>query len=261
MIIAIDEGHGCYPDIGADGVNGVLEDNLVKHVGDLLIKAINMTGNKAVNVRPISASNVNDSLQQRCKKAKSEGAELYVSIHFNVSDGKGHGTEVWCNPQNAVGLEYAQNVVKEIAKLGYTNRGIKDGYSGEHLFVIRNTSMPAILIEGCFIDNKWDLGRFDAIKMASAILKGLKLQNINQTVVPTIKPQTTNATKSVLSLKKGDSGEGVKILQTRLNKLGFNCGKIDGVFGNATELAVKKFQAARKLKQDGIVGPITFAKL
>jgi len=58
-------------------------------------------------------------------------------------------------------------------------------------------------------------------------------------------------------LKKGDKGEDVGKLQERLNQLGYNCGKIDKIFGKNVEKSVKKFQKANKLTQDGIVGKDT----
>ena len=58
-------------------------------------------------------------------------------------------------------------------------------------------------------------------------------------------------------LKKGDKGEDVSELQNRLNELGYNCGKADKIFGKKTEKAVKKFQKAKKITVDGIVGKNT----
>lgn len=63
------------------------------------------------------------------------------------------------------------------------------------------------------------------------------------------------------TLKLGDKGEDVAALQRRLNELKFNCGKVDGIFGNATLKAVKAFQKANGLTVDGIVGKNTIAKL
>ena len=37
--------------------------------------------------------------------------------------------------------------------------------------------------------------------------------------------------------------------------------KVDGVFGDTTELAVKKWQKKNNLIQDGVVGPTTWAKM
>lgn len=62
-------------------------------------------------------------------------------------------------------------------------------------------------------------------------------------------------------LKNGSSGNEVEILQTRLRELGFYGGKIDGSFGPITERGVLLFQKGQGLKQDGIVGPKTWAAL
>jgi hypothetical protein len=52
-------------------------------------------------------------------------------------------------------------------------------------------------------------------------------------------------------LKRGDSGEDVKLLQKALGV------KVDGTFGPGTELAVKNFQGSHGLAIDGLVGPTT----
>ena len=56
-------------------------------------------------------------------------------------------------------------------------------------------------------------------------------------------------------------GDDVKELQTRLNAAGFNCGKIDGIFGKKTEAAVMAYQKAKKLAVDGKAGKNTITKL
>ena len=50
-------------------------------------------------------------------------------------------------------------------------------------------------------------------------------------------------------------GEDIAELQSRLNSLGFDCGKVDGIFGPFTEMAVIDFQHNRGLAEDGKVGP------
>lgn len=56
-------------------------------------------------------------------------------------------------------------------------------------------------------------------------------------------------------------GEDVRWAQGRLNALGYDCGKADGIFGPNTDKAVKAFQRANGLSQDGDIGPKTWAKL
>ncbi len=63
------------------------------------------------------------------------------------------------------------------------------------------------------------------------------------------------------SLQMGMRGEDVRKLQKRLKALGYATGPIDGIFGSITHSAVILYQKNAKIKQDGIVGPVTWAKL
>lgn len=56
-------------------------------------------------------------------------------------------------------------------------------------------------------------------------------------------------------------GDDVATLQERLIQMGFNCGKVDGVYGGATELAVKEFQKSVGVVVDGKCGPSTLIAL
>lgn len=60
------------------------------------------------------------------------------------------------------------------------------------------------------------------------------------------------------SFRVGDEGEAVTEIQTRLQKLGYEVASIDGVYGNATAVAVSKFQQDIGLEVDGIVGKETY---
>lgn len=59
------------------------------------------------------------------------------------------------------------------------------------------------------------------------------------------------------TLKLGSRGPDVIELQTKLNYVGFNVGKADGIFGPMTKQSVINFQRAYSLVGDGIVGPKT----
>jgi len=61
-------------------------------------------------------------------------------------------------------------------------------------------------------------------------------------------------------LKVGSRGNEVKILQSLLQKFGFDT-VVDGIFGPKTEDIVMDFQESRGLPSDGIVGKITWDKL
>jgi N-acetylmuramoyl-L-alanine amidase len=56
-------------------------------------------------------------------------------------------------------------------------------------------------------------------------------------------------------------GDDVAALQSRLTEMGFNCGRVDGIFGEITESAVKEFQKSVGVKVDGKCGPATIIAL
>ena len=58
----------------------------------------------------------------------------------------------------------------------------------------------------------------------------------------------------------GSQGDAVRQLQSELNKHGYQLDE-DGIFGSKTKAAVLAFQKANGLGVDGIVGPLTWAKL
>ncbi len=63
-------------------------------------------------------------------------------------------------------------------------------------------------------------------------------------------------TVSVLS-KLGSRGDEVRRIQTKLKSLGFYNGSVDGIYGSATQRAVKKFQSSVGITSDGIAGSKT----
>ena len=58
-------------------------------------------------------------------------------------------------------------------------------------------------------------------------------------------------------LRQGSRGDQVKQLQEWLNQLGYDCGTVDGIYGEKTAKAVKKFQGDNGLSIDGIAGEKT----
>ena len=74
------------------------------------------------------------------------------------------------------------------------------------------------------------------------------------------KPGAVAGGTSVALLRKGDRGEAVKLLQHRLNLVGYQIQE-DGVWGVKTDSAVRGYQYKAGLTVDGLVGPKTQAKL
>jgi peptidoglycan hydrolase-like protein with peptidoglycan-binding domain len=82
--------------------------------------------------------------------------------------------------------------------------------------------------------------------------------NTGSTTPPAVSTGTTPIQRV---LRRGDRGSDVAALQNRLNALKYNAGTPDGIFGAATENAVRTFQRAKGLTADGIVGSKTISAL
>lgn len=63
------------------------------------------------------------------------------------------------------------------------------------------------------------------------------------------------------SYKRGSTGSVVTEIQKRLKSQGFYSGPVDGIYGSATEQAVRKYQSRYGLAVDGKVGTQTLAAL
>ena len=92
------------------------------------------------------------------------------------------------------------------------------------------------------------------------ILYSASAVSAGYTVTPTPTAAPTFAPPSG-TVRMGDEGEDVELLQTRLSYLGYFDGAIDGKFGKDTFLAVQTFQAFSNLDADGICGPATISAL
>ena len=90
-----------------------------------------------------------NNLKEAVTLANNEQADLFISIHLNAGGGSGCEAYTWKGQQVAAAVK----ACSYLKKLGFKNRGVKDG-SG--LYVIKNTKCTAILIEVCFVDNKAD---------------------------------------------------------------------------------------------------------
>ena len=121
--------------------------------------------------------NQKDILQKIVAKCNSKKRDYDISIHFNankhsVTDGKTKGVECWVYNMNSVTALEARDICENIAKLGFSNRGVKES---KGLYFLRNTSKPAILVEVCFVDDQDDARLYKKCKnqIAAAIANSI----------------------------------------------------------------------------------------
>ncbi len=167
MRLAIDIGHNCPPkDTGAVGFGSECKMNRL--IGEALIAKLIQASVDVIDCRPSVASTVSSSLRSRCASANQGNADYYISIHHNA--GGGRGTEVYAISKQACAI--AAKVLDAIVELGFKSRGVKN----KSFPVIKNTAMPAILIEICFVDSELDVELWKSLgheKIAQAIFDGL----------------------------------------------------------------------------------------
>lgn len=119
-----------------------------------------------------------ETLSGKIKMANDFGAALALDIHNNA--GGGDGAEVYHTYKGGTGKTLAVNILAEIQKLGQNSRGpkyIKNKNGVDGYLFIRNTCMPAVIVECAFIDNKKDITVIDTAAerqaMGAAIAKGV----------------------------------------------------------------------------------------
>lgn len=151
---------------GADGYFSETTES--RNVKNAVISKLQSLDYKVYDCTDDSGKTQNENLKNIVSKCNDNTVDLDVSIHFNASDGQGHGVEVlqYSNKTKTA----AQNICNAIAQLGFKNRGVKDRTD---LYVLKHTKAPAILIECCFCDSAIDAGLYNYDSMAAAIVKGL----------------------------------------------------------------------------------------
>lgn len=158
--IYIDQGHNpSSPNAGAEG-NGYVEQDITYEVGILLAELLRANGNFDVRLsRPTENTSLGttnaSSLRIRVEEAERFGADYFISLHTNAAtDPSVSGSEalVYSEPSTASAL--GEDILVNLNRTtGLRNRGIvlRPG-----LYVLRKTSMPAVLVEMGFISNPYD---------------------------------------------------------------------------------------------------------
>lgn len=148
--IFLDAGHG-GKDPGAVG-NGLKEKDIVL---SMVLKLGKILSDAGFEISYSRKTDVFIGLNERSNMANNINVDLFVSIHNNASDNiLAKGTE--CFTYYSAGTstkELSASIAKSIAtNLGIINRGHKEaGFA-----VLKNSEMPAILIETAFISNSSD---------------------------------------------------------------------------------------------------------
>jgi N-acetylmuramoyl-L-alanine amidase len=174
MKILLIAGHG-ESDPGAVG-NGYKEADVAREVVKLIQKELNKYASTYV-------ADINKNWYRYVIKNRNRlnytAYDYVLEVHFNSGAGdlKGNGTttgtEIFVTrEEKAVAVE--ENIVRNIAKLGFKNRGVKRK-NFDLINYVKKQGVSSALLEVCFIDDKDDMKLYTAKKqaIAQAVAKGI----------------------------------------------------------------------------------------
>lgn len=172
MKVFLDPGHG-GSDSGAMG-QGLVEKDLNLDIARRVRTALQER--YQVEVIMSRAADTTLSLQERAAAANRAAADLFVSLHVNSGGGTGFESFVYTKAAERTRRlrEVIHTSVRQyLAGLGIRDRGPKEaGY-----YVLRNTVMPAVLLECLFIDHPADAARLRDVSFrdgyAVAVAEGI----------------------------------------------------------------------------------------
>jgi N-acetylmuramoyl-L-alanine amidase len=149
--IAIDPGHG-PGDPGVTGPTGLSEAEVSYRTAEALVDELLGRGASPFLLR---AANTNPTPSERARAANAAGAEVLIAVHMNSHDDPNaegastfyYGQEDWFSQ---AGRRLAELVQGELT----SRLGLKDGRTHPMaLALLRETQMPAVHVEPCFITN------------------------------------------------------------------------------------------------------------
>lgn len=184
--IVIDPGHG-GPQRGAS-YGGVSEKTLNLQLSKRLARRLEEEGARVILTRDGDYNldpTPGEDLRKRPALATEHGADLFISIHCNALGVRTppSGTETYYLYNKSDSLALASAVHEAVIKgTGMTCRKVRPDsqlFKGRGLAVLRNSTVPAILIETGYMDNKADLARLVKPefqeKFAAAVVDGLRM--------------------------------------------------------------------------------------
>ena len=214
----LDAGHGGN-DPGALG-SGLKEKDITLAI---TLKAGKELERHGVKVGYTRKNDKTVNLNSRGPLANKYGADVFVSIHTNAHNSNAQGVETYSFPNSKNGARLAKLIQDEVlkAKLYTKNRGIKTA----NFAVLRQSRMPAALIETAFITNKQDaqLLKNKQNEFATAIAKGiLKYLGINYK--PVKKPSNNSNSKELYKVQVGafSNKANAEKLSNELKKKGYS---------------------------------------
>lgn len=150
FIVVLDAGHGGWNPGAVYQGRQEKDDtlNLVLAVGEILTE-------NGINVVYTRTEDIYESPYQKAQEGNAAGADYFVSIHRNSSPypNQYSGVETLVYNRYGEAARMAENINRQLESVGFINQGINER---PNLVVLRDTEMPAVLVEVGFINTDAD---------------------------------------------------------------------------------------------------------
>ena len=294
--VNISSGHSINCQGASDIINEVTE---AKKVVDRVYEIIKASGKACYKYHDTSSSSSQNLVNiVNWHNGFKDGVD--VSIHFNAYAHveKAMGTEVCYYSSSALASQVSKDIA---VAGGFINRGAKQRTglyflknTNKPAILIEVCFVDSVKDVELYKANFENICQAIAKSLIGQISTSVPSTPVNNTPVATVPPTPTaskptgndwvrrlqaecnkqgfsnqvvdgipgkNTLNGCPTLRKGATGNITKLLQEKLTALGYGTNGVDGIFGNGTKNAVIRYQKAKGLSADGIVGQNTWRKL
>ena len=171
--IFINPGHDMDLDSGACA-NGIREVDIALAIGEKVKKTMEVIGYPCQLIQSDNLNGETEGKPNVCATANNSGADIFISMHARSGHARSaKGTETLVYSTGGKAELLAKCIQTQIVNsLGTVDRDIKER---PDLCVLRETTMPAVLVETAFISNQEDAYKlmYRIEEFANAISRGI----------------------------------------------------------------------------------------
>ena len=178
-----------------------------------------------VEVRMSRTKDEEDPINEEVRECNAYAPDLAIDVHNN--SGGGDGFEVFYTIHGGTGKMLAQNIEKQVIKIGQNSRGCKtrQGQRGDYYAFVRDTKCPAVICEGVFVDNAKDAAQADTkaeqqafgVAYAKGILDTLGIKYDTAASTKPAEPETDAETQAAIIKVQQAAGLSDKTMQYLLD--------------------------------------------
>jgi N-acetylmuramoyl-L-alanine amidase len=217
MKVILDAGHG-GKDPGASN-GSLLEKNITLKLSKMVRD--HLDSNFVVDVILTRDSDRFIGLRQRASIANENNTDYFVSIHVNAGGGTGFESYIFSGTKDKETSGYQdilhEHVMDLLRKYNVVNRGQKQA----NFAVLRETSMPAILLEMLFIDSPQDRELLTSEAFLNNAAASISMGIADVLDLPEKPQQTSNDVVHRIQVGAFESFDNAEQLAKNLNNKGF----------------------------------------